>query len=119
VVAKAALDNLTADLASLYGRHGIRVVSVRPGATDTAMGADFREPGGDDVTADLRAHTEDEIPLGRWAAPSEIASVVAWLLGPGASYVTGTSITVDGGWSPQLWPGRFKRRLAPDDFGPD
>lgn len=118
VAAKAALDNLGADLASLYGRYGIRVVGVRPGATDTAMGSDFREPDGGDVTAELRAHTEDEIPLGRWARPSEIAAVIAWLIGPDASYVTGTTITVDGGWTPQLWPGRFKRRLAPDDFGP-
>ena len=114
VAAKAGLDALTADLASLYGRAGVRVVSVRPGATDTAMGTDYREPDGTDVTAELRRFTEDMIPLGRWARPEEIAEVVAWLVSDAASYVTGTAITVDGGWSPQLWPRSLRDRVAPD-----
>jgi 3-oxoacyl-[acyl-carrier protein] reductase len=116
VVAKAGLDVLTADLASLYGRRGVRVVSVRPGATDTALGTDYREPDGDDLTVDVRRFSEDMIPLGRWARPDEVAAVVAWLVSEEASYVTGTSITVDGGWSPQLWPDRLRRRVAPEDF---
>jgi NAD(P)-dependent dehydrogenase (short-subunit alcohol dehydrogenase family) len=116
VAAKAGLDALTADLASLYGPRGVRVVSVRPGATESDLGTDYREPDGSDVTADLRRFSEEMIPLGRWARPAEVAAVVAWLLSDEASYVTGTAITVDGGWSPQLWPYPLRRRLAPGDF---
>lgn len=114
VAAKAALDTLTADLAALYGREGVRVVAVRPGATDTEMGRDFADPDG--VVADLRRYSEEMIPLGRWAEPLEIARVIAWLASDAASYVTGTAITVDGGWSDQLWPLGIKRRMAPDQW---
>lgn len=42
------------------------------------------------------------VPLGRWAAPEEIADAVVWLLGDNASYVTGHSLVVDGGTIQQL-----------------
>jgi len=114
VAAKAALDTLTSDLAVLYGRHGVRVVSVRPGATETEMGLDYADPDG--VLADLRRYSEDMIPMGRWAAPDEIAHVVVWLTSDAASYITGTTITVDGGWTDQFWPTSIKRRMAPDQW---
>ncbi len=113
VAAKAGLETLSADLAVLYGRQGVRVVSVRPGATDTELGTDYADTDGS--MGDLRRYSEDMIPLGRWAAPVEVARVIAWLASEGASYVTGTAITVDGGWSDQFWPNSIRQRIAPDE----
>lgn len=113
VAAKAGLETLTADLAVVYGRQGVRVVAVRPGATDTEMGSDYADTDGS--LGDLRRFSEDMIPLGRWADPTEVARVIAWLASDGASYVTGTAITVDGGWSDQFWPNSIRQRIAPDE----
>jgi 3-oxoacyl-[acyl-carrier protein] reductase len=49
------------------------------------------EPGFDEKRANF-------VPLGRICAPEEIAQAVVWLSSPAASYVTGTSLLVDGGW---------------------
>jgi NAD(P)-dependent dehydrogenase (short-subunit alcohol dehydrogenase family) len=89
--AKAGVVALTRSLALEYGRAGVRVNSVAPGYMDTPMSAPVldREP--------VRRRIEATIPLGRVAAPQEVAEVVAWLLGPGAGYLTGQDLVVDGG----------------------
>ena len=71
--------------------HGITVVGVGPGAVDTPI----NESTVDDPAKMKRL--DDAIPLGRMARPEEIASVVTFLAGDGASYVTGTTIFADGG----------------------
>lgn len=113
VAAKGGLDALTADLAMLYGPAGVRVVAVRPGATDTDIGTDQVTPDGVSLAGDIRRFSERMTPLGRWASPEEIASVVAWLASDAASFVTGTTITVDGGWTRQLWPHDLAARMQP------
>jgi NAD(P)-dependent dehydrogenase (short-subunit alcohol dehydrogenase family) len=107
VAAKGALDALTYDLAALYGPSGIRVVAVNPGAVDTALSPD------DDK---LRDFTNEMISLRRWAKPEEIARAVAWLASDAASYLTGTTIVIDGGWSRQLYPYGLKQAMKPDQF---
>lgn len=104
VAAKGAIEALTADLAVLYGPSGVRVVAVAPGAIDAPAGRDYGAS-----QDQLRAHSEQMIPLGRWADPAEVARAIAWLAGPGASYITGTTVTIDGGFSRQLHP----RHLLP------
>jgi glucose 1-dehydrogenase len=71
----------------------IRVVNVAPGAIAT--------PINDFVLKDPEAkhHVEEEIPVGRFGTPEEIAGAVAWLCSDEASYVTGTTLVVDGGMS--------------------
>jgi NAD(P)-dependent dehydrogenase (short-subunit alcohol dehydrogenase family) len=86
--AKAALGMLTRGLA-LELAPKIRVVSVAPGAIATER----------NVEADDLAR---EIPLGRPGAPEEVAAVVAWVASPEASYVSGTSIVVDGALTHQV-----------------
>lgn len=113
VAAKGALDALTADLAVLYGPAGVRVVAVRPGATDTRIGTDQVAPDGESLLPRIRRFSEDMTPLRRWASPDEIAAVIAWLVTPDASFVSGTTITVDGGWTRQLWPHELAQRLTP------
>src|SRR5436853_730953 len=71
--------------------HKIRVVNVAPGAILTPINRDLIEH------PEKRAEVEEEIPWGRMGKPEEIAATVAWLAGPEAEYVTGTTVFVDGG----------------------
>jgi len=72
-------------------RHNILVVGVGPGAVATPINR-----GTMDDPAKL-THLDAAIPLGRMANPEEIASVVAFLAGEGATYLTATTIFADGG----------------------
>lgn len=74
-----------------YARHGIRVVSVSPGAIDTPMvRATLEAQGGGEALANRH-------PIGRLGEPHEIAAAVLWLSSPAASFVTATDLEVDGG----------------------
>ena len=113
---KGGLESLTYELASLYGRSGIRVLAISPGAIDTDLSADYPGDQGQSLDAPLRAWSTSEIPLGRWGEPAEIARVIAMLSSADASYITGTNITVDGGWSRAHFPRDLLQRMKPDQF---
>jgi NAD(P)-dependent dehydrogenase (short-subunit alcohol dehydrogenase family) len=85
---KSALHAFTLGLSRELGPRGITVNLVKPGATDT----DMNPADGPDAPGILPS-----ISLGRYGQPHEIASAVAFLAGPGAGYITGTGILVDGG----------------------
>jgi NAD(P)-dependent dehydrogenase (short-subunit alcohol dehydrogenase family) len=91
VASKHAVVGMTRAAALQYAKHGIRINAVCPGATDTAMTALARARRGGDDTA-LAG-----IPMGRRAAPDEIAEAAIWLCSDAASYVTGHALAVDGG----------------------
>lgn len=87
--AKSALVGMARSVTRELGGRGITANVVAPGFIDT------------DMTAQLPEEQQDEykkrIPAGRFAAPSEVAKVVAWLAGDDAGYISGAVIPVDGG----------------------
>lgn len=99
--AKAALANLTATLAVEFAP-AIIVNCVAPGKilTDRRRDRAAAEARGEGQSVEqrLRAHAED-VPLGRLGDPREVAAVVVFFASPMASYTTGQSIIVDGGWA--------------------
>ena len=116
VAAKGGLDALTFDLAALYGPMGIRAVAVNPGAIETEMSNDYKDEQGLPVSDESRAYVEDMVPLRRRGNPAEIARTIAWLASDDASYINGTRIVVDGGWSTQNSPYSIKRHMFPSEF---
>jgi glucose 1-dehydrogenase len=90
-VAKGGMRMLTRNAAVELGEHGIRVVGVAPGAVNTPINAQ--------TAADpaAMARLDAAIPLGKMALPEQIGDVVAFLASDAASYVTATTVVVDGG----------------------
>lgn len=93
---KGAIDAATRALAMELGPLGIRVNSVAPGVVDTAMWAQNKTVPG--VVESVEALT----PLGRWAAPEDIADVVVFLASDAARFVTGETVGADGGMASAL-----------------
>ena len=91
--AKHGLEGLTKTLAVEWARRGVRVVSVAPAYVATELLAGTSEAGGFTLE-----EVAQRTPLGRLAEPEEVARVVAFLVSDDASYVTGSSVLVDGGW---------------------
>lgn len=87
-LSKSALTGFTKGIARDLGPRGITATIVHPGSTDTEM----NPAHGEEAEAE-RALTA----LGRYGTTADIAATVAHLAGPGGAYLTGTSITVDGG----------------------
>ena len=90
-LAKGGMRMLTRTAGVELAAHGILVVGVGPGAVATPINlSTMTDPA-------LMKRLEDAIPLGRMAKPEEIANLVVFLAGDGASYLTATTIFADGG----------------------
>jgi len=88
---KAAVLGYTRGWARDFGPRGITVNNVQPGPIDT----DMNPAGNGDFSAAQSAATA----LGRYGKPEEVAAAVAFLASPAAAYITGTTLTVDGGFN--------------------
>ena len=91
---KGAVRLITKNAAIRYAKEGIRVNSVHPGFIDTPM---IEQVKGTPAEQAILANT----PIGRLGRPEEIGSVIAFLAGDAASYMTGSEVYVDGGWTAQ------------------
>jgi len=96
-VAKAAVISLAKALAHDYAKDGIRVNTVAPGSVLFPGGGWDRRQKAD--PAGIADFVKRELPFGRFATPEEIADVVAFVASPRARWITGTTISVDGGQS--------------------
>jgi NAD(P)-dependent dehydrogenase (short-subunit alcohol dehydrogenase family) len=88
---KAALGHLTKQMAVELAHYGIRVNAVAPGPVDTEMAKKVH-------SAAIRKDYHDAIPLNRYGLPEELADAIFYLCSPGASYITGQILAVDGGF---------------------
>jgi NAD(P)-dependent dehydrogenase (short-subunit alcohol dehydrogenase family) len=91
--AKAGIISLTKNMACEWAQKGIRVNAIAPGFVNTTLVRKLEEAGRIN-----RSRIERRIPMGRLAEAAEIAEAAWFLCSPAASYVTGTVLSVDGGW---------------------
>lgn len=99
---KNALTVAVRQRASAWGKAGVRLNTIAPGATDTPLlQAGLNDPRFGESIAKFVP------PLGRRAEPEEMASVIAFLMSPAASYVHGTQIVIDGGIDAVMRPTQF------------
>ena len=90
---KAGIIQLVRGLASELGPANVRVNAIVPSIVDTALVAPLKARP--DIFKKLAAHTV----FNRWSEPSEVATAVAFLASDAASYITGSALMVDGGWT--------------------
>jgi NAD(P)-dependent dehydrogenase (short-subunit alcohol dehydrogenase family) len=92
--AKAGVEAMTRSLAAEWAPLGIRVNAVSPGPFETEGASDRLWP-----SEAMEAEVRSQIPLGRFGRVEEVADLIVWLASDAASWVTGSVVLVDGGWS--------------------
>jgi NAD(P)-dependent dehydrogenase (short-subunit alcohol dehydrogenase family) len=97
-VAKAGVEMLVRNAADELGAYGIRVNGVRPGLVPTDASGALNDHQG------TRQDYLDQMPLGRTGTVEDVAALVAFLAGPGSTWITGQLIGVDGGHSLRRGP---------------
>jgi NAD(P)-dependent dehydrogenase (short-subunit alcohol dehydrogenase family) len=95
---KGAIVQLTRQLAVEHAHRGIRVNAVAPGAVDTEFIAHARDAAADPDPAASRASAISNHPIGRILTPDEVAEAIVFLASDAASGITGTILSVDGGY---------------------
>ena len=105
---KAAMNNLTVNLGREYASRGLRVVGVAPGPVDTPLwlgphgaAAQASALGAGDPES-IIASARENVPIGRFSSPQEIADLIAFLASDLAGSITATTITIDGGITPVI-----------------
>lgn len=116
IACKGGIESLTYELAALYGPKNIRVVAVNPGNIETNLSNDYKDGSGNNISEQLKNHMDDNTPLQRAGHPEEIANVCYWLSSNEASFITGTSILVDGGFFHNFNAYKLKKLQFPNEF---
>ncbi|TQS43450.1 SDR family NAD(P)-dependent oxidoreductase [Cryptosporangium phraense] len=92
---KSGLESLVRTAAAEFGPAGVRVNAIRPGVVATPLTDQLR------ADPDWAGAYAAKTALGRWSTPDELAGAVVYLAGRASTYVTGSVLTVDGGWTAQ------------------
>ena len=92
--AKHGVIGFTKSAALEYAPRGVRINAICPGTIETPMVADMIAKGELEMTEAIRNQ-----PIGRLGAADEMAAAVLWLCSPGASFVVGVALPVDGGYT--------------------
>jgi NAD(P)-dependent dehydrogenase (short-subunit alcohol dehydrogenase family) len=95
-ISKAGVIMLTKSLAFDWGKHNIQVNTIAPGIFKTAMTEAMLE------SEAMQQTIKNFVPLQRYAEPNELVTTVLYLASDASNYITGETITVDGGWSCHL-----------------
>jgi NAD(P)-dependent dehydrogenase (short-subunit alcohol dehydrogenase family) len=90
---KSGIESMVRGFASEVGGYGVRVNAVMPSIIETRLTAPLKERR--EIYDTYAAHTV----FNRWGQPSEVGSAVAFLASDAASYISGSSLSVDGGWT--------------------
>lgn len=90
---KGALESFSKSIAVEYAKKNVRINCVAPGFIKTSYFKSFKK------RTNLYKWTKSKIPMGRWGNPSEVTPLVEFLISQKSSYITGTTIFVDGGWT--------------------
>ena len=93
-VIKGGINNLTRQMSSYYGKVGIRVNAICPGGVINAEDKKYLR-----TQKSFEKRYTDKVPLKRFARTDEVASAVIFLSSEASSYITGSLLTVDGGWT--------------------
>ena len=107
-VAKAALINYSKSLSKEVSPKGIRVLTVSPGMVKTETMENYLQTLADEAGITIEESTDavmkslGGIPLGRMASPEDVAELVAYLVSPRASYLSGANYIIDGGTNPTV-----------------
>jgi gluconate 5-dehydrogenase len=91
--AKAGLDSLTRQMAVEFAKTGVTANAIAPGFFDTELNQPLK------ANAEFMDWTQRRCPMGRWAQPAELGGPAVFLASEAASYVTGHTLVVDGGFT--------------------
>jgi NAD(P)-dependent dehydrogenase (short-subunit alcohol dehydrogenase family) len=117
IAAKAGLEGLTRELSVTYGRNSVRALCVKPGYIDTDMSRDYVRPSDEEnITDKLAGYLVEATPLKGPGSPEDVAEAVCWLCSPQASFITGTSLTIDGGFTTNMNSYRMKKLHFPNEY---
>ena len=100
IASKHAVIGLTRSAAIGFGPHGVRVNAVCPSPIETRMMRSLEKGFAPDDPESLKAQFSEQIPLGRYGEPAEVAGLTAFLCSDDARFITGSIYTIDGGMTP-------------------
>jgi len=116
IASKGGIEALTRELAVTYGRSGIRVLTVKPGFIDTELSKDYTTTAGESIADQLGSYLNDATPLKSPGAPEDIANGIFWLSTGQAAFMTGTAITIDGGFTTSMNSYQLKKAQFPKEI---
>lgn len=105
--AKGGVINFTRSTAIEYGRENIRANAISPGTIETPLVDKLTGTADDSSGKAFRDNQKWVTPLGRLGTPEEVGKLVAFLASDDSSFITGESITIDGGVMAYTWPGEM------------